>query len=173
MRPSIEEILKGIKFTLKEVIVPDLRSPWPQWMVEQIDYFIDHLIIRYQEEPQMLMDENRELREILSEADRVFRAVGIDRNDASLVRLADEINEQLKAQPHEEVGYNPVPFMQEENNILKSKVCESIKAMERAKEEGKIPSLNAVRVKIRDYIKRQVKREGPFMHSLFGVKRDT
>jgi hypothetical protein len=172
VRPTTEEILKGIKFTLKEVIVPDLRSPWPRWMAEQIDYFIDHLVLRYQEEPQMLLDENRELREILSQAEGVFRTVGLVRSDAPLIGLADEIKEQLQDKPQEKVEYTPVPLMQEKNNRLKSKLCEAIKAIESAQEEREIPSLNEVREKIRTYMKKQVKREAPLMHSLFGVKRD-
>ena len=173
MRPTTEEILKGMKYTLKEVIVPDLRSSWPRWMAEQIDYFIDHLILRYREEPKMVLDENQELREILSQAGNVLRTVGLARSDTLLVSLADEIKEHLKDKLQEGAENNPIPLMQEENKRLKSKVCEAIIAIEKTQEEGLIPSLSVVREKIRFYIKRQVKRESPLMGSLFGVKRET
>jgi hypothetical protein len=169
VRPTAEEILKGIKYTLEEVVAPDLRSPWPKWMAEQMGYFLDHLVLRDEKELEVLKDENEDLQEILLEAEAGFREMGEIPYKRDLRRLAEEIGDLIKADP----GDLTIPQMRETNNVLRGKVCVIIELVDKIQEKEESSLLSALRKKIQGYIKRQAKREAPFMHSLFGVKRAT
>ncbi len=46
MRPTNSELLRGIVHTLNTVIMPDLRSPWPQMVTLMTSRLLEHLIAR-------------------------------------------------------------------------------------------------------------------------------
>jgi hypothetical protein len=48
MRPTNQELLRGIVHTLNTVIMPDLRSPWPQMVMLMTSRLLEHLIAREQ-----------------------------------------------------------------------------------------------------------------------------
>ena len=46
MRPTNRELLRGIIHSLNTVVMPDLRSPWPQMVTLMTSRLLEHLISR-------------------------------------------------------------------------------------------------------------------------------
>ncbi|MEX2205116.1 MAG: hypothetical protein WEF50_02705 [Myxococcota bacterium] len=46
MRPTNRELLRGIVHSLNTVIMPDLRSPWPQMVTLMTSRLLEHMIAR-------------------------------------------------------------------------------------------------------------------------------
>ena len=69
MRPTNRELLRGIVQTLNTVVMPDLRSPWPQMVTLMTSRLLEHLIAREEKLPATLHARIPELRTLLAAID--------------------------------------------------------------------------------------------------------
>jgi len=66
VRPTQRELLRGIVHTLNTVVLPDLRSPWPQMATLMTSRLLEHLIAREEGLPGALHARIPPLRALLS-----------------------------------------------------------------------------------------------------------
>ncbi len=66
MRPTTPELLRGIVHTLNTVVLPDLRSPWPQMATLMASRLLEHLIAREEGLPAALHARIPRLRALLA-----------------------------------------------------------------------------------------------------------
>ena len=94
MRPTESELLRGIVHTLNTVIMPDLRSPWPQMVTLMTGRLLEHLIARDEMLPAVLHARIPALRALLAEVDPALSALAEPTHagdaDASLEALVRE-----------------------------------------------------------------------------------
>ena len=69
MRPTNRELLRGIVHTLNTVIMPDLRSPWPQMVTLMTSRLLEHMIAREEGLAPALHARIPELRALLAGVD--------------------------------------------------------------------------------------------------------
>ena len=69
MRPTNRELLRGIVHTLNTVVMPDLRSPWPQMVTLMTSRLLEHLIAREDGLAPALRARIPELRALVASAD--------------------------------------------------------------------------------------------------------
>ena len=72
MRPTLQEFLRAFKNNLDTVILPDLRSPWPVTMATNMSGLLEHLMLRYEQGPDVLREANAQLRDLLEDATQVL-----------------------------------------------------------------------------------------------------
>jgi hypothetical protein len=68
MRPTLQEFLRAFKSNLDTIILPDLRSPWPVTMATNMSGLLEHLMLRYEQGPDLLREANAQLRDLLEDA---------------------------------------------------------------------------------------------------------
>ena len=94
MRPTNRELLRGIVHTLNTVIMPDLRSPWPQMVTLMTSRLLEHLIAREEMLPATLHARIPELRALLARLDSTLPALAEPTHagdaNASVVALVRE-----------------------------------------------------------------------------------
>jgi hypothetical protein len=66
VRPTTPELLRGIVHTLNTVVLPDLRSPWPQMATLMMSRLLEHLIAREEGLPAALHVRIPQLRALLA-----------------------------------------------------------------------------------------------------------
>lgn len=103
MRPTQSELLRGIVHTLNTVIMPDLRSPWPQMVTLMTSRLLEHLIARDEGLPAVLHARIPALRALLDEIDPALpvlaeptRAGDADASLDALVREDDALHAALE-----------------------------------------------------------------------------
>ena len=103
MRPTNRELLRGIVQTLHTVVMPDLRSPWPQMVTLMTSRLLEHLIAREEKLPATLHARLPELRALLAAIDPRLSALAepTHAGDASasldaLVREDDALHTALE-----------------------------------------------------------------------------
>ncbi len=103
MRPTNSELLRGIVHTLNTVIMPDLRSPWPQMVTLMTSRLLEHLIAREEKLPATLHARIPELRALLARLDPALPALAepthagdADASLAALVREDDALHAALE-----------------------------------------------------------------------------
>ena len=94
MRPTNRELLRGIVHTLNTVIMPDLRSPWPQMVTLMTSRLLEHMIAREEGLAPTLHARIPELRALLAGVDPKLEALAQPTHagdaDASLDALVRE-----------------------------------------------------------------------------------
>jgi hypothetical protein len=94
VRPTNRELLRGIVHTLNTVIMPDLRSPWPQMVTLMTSRLLEHMIAREEGLAPALRARIPELRALLSAIDPSLPALAEPTHagdaDASLDALVRE-----------------------------------------------------------------------------------
>ena len=114
MRPTNRELLRGIVQTLNTVVMPDLRSPWPQMVTLMTSRLLEHLIAREEKLPATLHARIPELRALLAAIDPRLSALAepTHAGDASasldaLVREDDALHTALEQMLAGTAGRDP------------------------------------------------------------------
>jgi len=103
VRPTNRELLRGIVHTLNTVVLPDLRSPWPQMVTVMTSRLLEHLIARDEGLPATLRARIPELRALLAGIDPTLPALAgpthagdADASVEALVREDDALHAALE-----------------------------------------------------------------------------
>ncbi len=67
MRPTLDEVLDGIRISFERDIVPELSSDWSRRIATVALDAIEHVRLRLEREERLLSEEHSDLRETLSE----------------------------------------------------------------------------------------------------------
>ncbi|MBI5503936.1 MAG: hypothetical protein HY899_03995 [Deltaproteobacteria bacterium] len=81
MRPHIGDLLRGVKRTFGEVIVPSLTDPFAVEQATFMALVLEHIVARWDQAEEFHRVENTELRQALSEAVERLRSASQERPD--------------------------------------------------------------------------------------------
>lgn len=142
MRATAEEVLRGIQYALVHEILPDLKSAYVQSQVPLMVMAVEGVIHRWDSAVQDLLEENRDLTELLEQAAAVIDGMS-DRNE-ELSALARELRKTATC-PYD--GPLTVSALTERNNQLKGAVEKLLVLCESAAKRPDCGPLMAVRRK--------------------------
>lgn len=96
MRPTSIEFLKGIRDTLKKVILPSISSDYARSQAECTISIIDRILKGWDPRPKELIAENNELKKILCHVIEFLETNRSNFEDRTLKDLMKEINTYLR-----------------------------------------------------------------------------
>lgn len=146
MRPTPAEIVEGLQYNLRADLIPELQSPWAKRIAGNMLWALEHLKQRLEEEHALAVEENADLRAVVSNADAARSG------DAALAEalagIALDSGEAREWPAHEELSA--------ENARLRTLVDEIVEAFPADREGG----AGELWREILGYIARQTERDG-------------
>ncbi len=167
MRPRTDEILRSLLWTFDEWIEPETTTPFARSLALTMGNLMRHVILRVELEGDLLFEDNRELRQLLA------RIAGYAQGeDRGLAALGDRISGALAARYWGGDVYPSVARLVEEATALRWALTDAIRELQaRRARLGESQDYRDVRRDIRDYLGRQLDREGKMIEPAFVGER--
>lgn len=153
MRPTVEELIEGMAYTFSNAIVPELSpnaSQWARRMSDSLSGLFHHLLVRLEREADLALQENKDLKELLTML-------------AAHPQAADTLNgvaDEFRRQAATEIPLIPDPKAVAAQNVaLNGILQDAIEAMEAAAKVSGSDAFVEERRRIRRYLKQQLDRE--------------
>lgn len=170
MRPRTDEILKSLLWTFDEWIVPDVTTPYAKSLTLTMGNLLRHVILRVELEGDLLFEDNRDLRAVLGEVGGFIE--GLKPVPDGLSGTGAEIAAALGQEYHGGDVYPSVARLVEEATALRWVLVHAIDALQGARDALSDDSAYlAARQAIRDYLGRQLDREGTMIEPAFTADR--
>lgn len=118
MRPTLLEILRGARYNIEEVIVPDLRSEWAVKTAGLLIALIEYLIIIHERGSEFLSRDNERLRMLAEEVQVGLSNLRSPASDQALQRMRSA----LAAAPPSHDEYVCIDTLMAENERLRTAV---------------------------------------------------
>ena len=165
MRPTVDKLCKGINNVLINDILPELSSsPVAQRRVLMISASLNRIATIWEKTAQFpLIEENKDLRDILLAATTTFKATKKDYTDKTLEGLTQEIDAELQREYPSEERYPSVHSLLEENSNLKELLVRTITALDETSRNYRSQALDELRKKIRAHLRKQLNWELTFL----------
>lgn len=157
MRPDIGDLLRGLKKTFGEVILPSLTQPFA---VEQATFMMlvfEHIVARWDSAYGFCRVENSELRQVLTEAAGKLCA-GSQRHPG-LSGLLGEIQARIADEQAAENTGREIRSISDANVVLRGLFCRLLECVEGGNGTDGIPGSSEVVQAGRAYLKRQLERD--------------
>jgi len=164
VRPTVDKLCNGINYALVNDILPELSSPVAQRQVLMISATISRIATIWEKTSQFpLIEENRDLRDILLAATRTLKVTKQDYTDETLEGLTEKIDAELPREYPSEERYPSVHSLLEENSNLKELLVQTITGLDEISQNYKSQDLDELRGKIRAHLRRQLDWELTFL----------
>lgn len=160
MRPTTDKILIGINNILLSDILPELSSPSAMVQVILLNVMMNQLATMWENTSQFpLIEENKDLRDVLLAASTTLKATKRDYKDETLEGLIPKIDAELQREYRPGEQYPSVQPLLEENCNLKEVLDRTITALDQISQDYKSQALDDVRKKIRAHLRKHLDRQ--------------
>ncbi len=164
MRPTVDKLCQGISNVLLNDIVPELSSPVAQRRILMVITSLNRIATLWEKTSQFpLIEENKNLREVLLAATSTFKTSKQDYKDETLERLVQQIDTELQREYPSGELYPSVHSLLEENSNLKELLVKTITALATTSRNYKNQTLEDLRKKIRAHLRKQLNWELTFL----------
>lgn len=157
MRPTVDKLCNGINNALLNDILPDLSSPVAQRQVLLISAIINRIATIWEKTSQFpLIEENKDLKDVLQTATSTLKATKQDYTDETLEALTQKIDAELQRKYPSGEQYPSLHSLLEENSNLKELLVQTITGLDETSRNYKSQALDELRKKIRAHLRKQV-----------------
>ena len=157
MRPTVDKLCNGINNALINDILPDLSSPVAQRQVLLISAIINRIATIWEKTSQFpLIEENKDLKDVLQTATSTLKATKQDYKDETLEALTQKIDAELQRKYPSGEQYPSLHSLLEENSNLKELLVQTITGLDETSRNYKSQALDELRKKIRAHLRKQV-----------------
>lgn len=160
MRPTLDKVFKSVDYALLNDILPQLSSPYAQFQVLTISLAIHQLSAIWENTSQFpLIEENKDLRDVLRDTSTTLKATKKDYKDKSLDELRQKIDPELQREHPSDEQYPSVQSLLEENCNLKELLDQTIVALDKTSRNYKSQAQDELRKKIRAHLRKHLNRQ--------------
>ncbi|MBI1179426.1 MAG: hypothetical protein GC201_02645 [Alphaproteobacteria bacterium] len=170
MRPRTDEILRSVLWTFDEWIVPEATTPFAKSLTLTMGNLLRHVTLRVELEGDLLFEDNRELRAVLGRvADYAERATV---EQLALGDLCMHLNVVLGRTFWGGDVYPSVARLVEEAMALRGALSDALRVFLARRDVLRDDAgYQVLRREIRDYLGRQLQREGQMIEPAFTADR--
>ena len=157
MRPTLDKLYEGMNYVLMNNVFPELSSPFIMTQVLLFSLTINQLTAIWQNAAQFpLIEENKDLRDVLQAASRTLKETKQDYKDKSLEGLTQKIDAELQREYPSGEEHPLVQSLLEENCDLKEVLDHTIIALDETSQNYKSQALDELRKKIRAHLRKHL-----------------
>ena len=157
MRPTVDKMCKSINNVLLNDIVPELSSPSTRMQAMIISAMINRIATIWEKTSQFpLIEENKDLKDVLQTATSALKATKQDYTDETLETLTQKIDAELQRKYPSGEQYPSLHSLLEENSNLKELLVQTITGLDETSRNYESQTLDELRKKIRAHLRKQV-----------------
>jgi hypothetical protein len=165
MRPYPDELLRSLRHSMREVVIPAIEEPWPRYVAKAIEKLLEHLELR-------ALHEERFLSEDIEELDELFEWLKVGFTEpplASSITLSAWCRVQAPGDPGrgdaprgegEATPQFGLQVLNEANEARRAHLVAAIEAMDEAGHDDALrSSIAECRNHVRAYLRRELDRD--------------
>ena len=157
MRPTLDKMLKGMEYILSNDIVPELSSPFALTQAMVLSGLLNFLGAIWEKTAQFpLVEENKDLKDVLQIATRALKAVRQDHEDETIGPLAEKIDAELVREYPAEGLYPSLHSLLEENYNLKENLVQTITTLDEISQNHQSQAIDELRKRIRAHLRKHL-----------------
>jgi hypothetical protein len=158
VRPYPDQLLRSIRQSLTEVVIPKIDDDWARYVARSLEKIVEHLERRWRYELAFAVEDVRELAELLRELQASLAEPGLaERPELAAPRAAIERRLAAGAAPD---AAPDLRKLTEQNERYRRTLVAAIDRLEDAAGDATLGErLEPVRARIRKYLRRHLDRE--------------
>jgi hypothetical protein len=151
MRPTTPELISAIVESLEHQVAPNVQDKWAASALRSATQLLNHLALRSEREGRVLVEDNRDVREVL---ETVLQAL------AAHAELSDVRTAVEKALNDPEPSIHDVAALDARNEVYQA-------AVDRLLRQPEVRTLDGLHESLRSYLRRRLLREHPLYFPVF------
>lgn len=162
MRPSPDELLASLRYSLSDTILPQVEDRWARYVATAMDLLLQHLQLRAAGEGSSLTEDSADMAAVLAGVAQRVASLGSGGNEVQQ-RLAASLGEALPATG----GPTPtdLPALTAQNEQLRGAVVDVLRWLDAVDAPG--PEIDAMRDEVYRLVRRQTDRTTALVRPLF------
>jgi hypothetical protein len=165
MRPYPDELLRSLRESMREVVIPAIEEPWPRYVAKAIEKLLEHLELRALHEDQFLSEDIEELDELFEWLRARFAEPPLASSTALLAWCAgpgtgNGGQDELEPGDGGTKTRSGLQALNEANEARRRHLVAAIEAMDEAERDDALrSSISACRDHVRAYLRRELDRD--------------
>ncbi|HLN05383.1 MAG TPA: hypothetical protein VK217_03830 [Acidimicrobiales bacterium] len=167
MRPYPDELLRSLRHSLREVVIPAIEEPWPRYVAKAMEKLLEHLELRALHEERLLAEDITELDEVLGSLAESFADPSLASSAAlsawRALPLPGSATGALGHRGESGAGVAQAQGLQalnEGNEARRAHLVAAIEAMDTAERDDALETaLAECRARVRTYLRRELDRD--------------
>jgi hypothetical protein len=162
MQPLPSDILRGVLENLEELVFPQVEGAHAKSVAKCTRILINHVILRLEKEPELLAEDNREKRELLTRAANEIES-GVAAEVPSVAQLVPHLRRVASTVSPDQ----SLPALTDENDGLKAEFLSLLQRLH-AERSALGDAFESLRKPLRAQLRAQMEREQSLVAPAFG-----
>lgn len=171
MRPYPDELLRSVRHSLREVVIPAIEEPWPRYVAKAMEKLLEHLELRALHEERLLVEDSAELDELLGGLAQRFSSAPFDASPSLSAWRALPLPAGApgsptpggpghRGEPAADGQPQGLKALNEGNEARRTHLVAAIEAMDAAERDDTLgTALEESRTRVRTYLRRELDRD--------------
>jgi hypothetical protein len=163
MRPYPDEILRSIRHSLDEVVIPAVDDAWARYVAKAMGKMLEHLELRWLHEADLLLEDTRELHDLFVTLEKRLAA---ERNPHVTEGVAAALRPVLSDPDARDVPAPSVAELTKRNERYRADLIDVIATLDDLADTA--PDLEArLREDVRRFLRREIDRDNTIARPTF------
>jgi preprotein translocase subunit SecA len=163
MRPYPDEILRSMRHSLDEVIIPAVDDAWARYVAKAMAKMLEHLELRWLHEADLLVEDTRDLHDLFQSLERRLSTEGDPQVTAG---VAAALRPVLSDPDAEDVPARSVADLAQRNERYRADLIDVIASLDELIDTA--PDLEAeLREEVRRFLRREIDRDNTMARPTF------
>jgi hypothetical protein len=166
MRPSSDELLASLRYSLSATILPKVEDRWARYVATAMDLVLEHLQLRLAGEGSSLAEDSADMAAVLAGIADTVAVMGAEGDDARR-ELAASLGDVLPAPGATTPAWEDVAGRTAQNERLRAVVVDVLRWLDDAEEREPLPEVADIRDRVYRLVRRQTDRNTALVRPLF------
>jgi hypothetical protein len=166
MRPSSDELLASLRYSLTATILPKVEDRWARYVATAMDLVLEHLQLRLAGEGSSLTEDSADMAAVLAGIADTVAVMGGEGDD-SRRELAASLGELLPAPGATTPAADDLAGRTAQNERLRAVVVAVLRWLDEADERAPVPEVADIRDRVYRLVRRQTDRNTALVRPLF------
>jgi|SRR5829696_6295220 len=166
MRPSSDELLASLRYSLSSAILPKVEDRWARYVGTAMDLVLEHLQLRLAGEGSSLTEDSADMAAVLAGIADTVAVMGAEGDDVRR-ELATSLGDLLPAPGSTPPPGEDLAGLTAQNERLRAVVVDVMRWLDEADGRGSVPEVADVRDRVYRLVRRQTDRNTALVRPLF------
>jgi hypothetical protein len=166
MRPSSDELLASLRYSLSATIMPKVEDRWARYVGTAMDLLLEHLQLRLSGETSSLTEDSADMAAVLAGIADTVADMGREGDDARR-ELATSLGELLPGPGVGGPAAEGLPGLTAQNERLRAVVVDVLRWLDEAEKREPVAEVVDIRDRVYRLVRRQTDRNTVLVRPLF------
>ena len=166
MRPSSDELLASLRYSLSATILPEVEDRWARYVGTAMDLLLEHLQLRLSGESTSLTEDSADMAAVLAGIADTVAVMGAEGDDARR-QLAGSLGELLPTPGATAPAAEGLAGLTAQNERLRGVVVNVLRWLDEVEQRTPVGEVADIRDRVYRLVRRQTDRNTALVRPLF------